>query len=247
MKKLFTSFVSLVLIFSMVGNVFAESNKVNYEYSSALIQVLQLDEIFVGAVGVDGEFLVLNQQKAIDNGISSDKIKEAKEKIKEYNKITKDVLEISPLLSFVGNQIQFDEIEAEKKGVSKELIKSTKSDIEKINKEATKDISANVTSTYAAASCGGTNKYEDRFYGYDTYFDSCNTTRIIGLLTIAAGIVTIAAVITAVINPPAGIAVGITAGLLGIGAGALTFASANGCGIYIRWSFDTPIWTGSQC
>lgn len=115
MKKLFTSILSVVLLFSMVGSVFAESKKVNYEYSSALVTAAQLDEIFVGAVGVDGEFLVLDQQKAINNGISSDKIKEAEEKIKEYNKITKDVLVISPLLTFVGNQIQFDEIAAEKK------------------------------------------------------------------------------------------------------------------------------------
>ena len=49
------------------------------------------------------------------------------------------------------------------------------------------------------------------------------------------------------IAPPAVLAVGIAAGLLTIGAGALTAANANGCGIYIRWSFDKPYWTGSQC
>ncbi|MEK9199833.1 hypothetical protein ACH0B5_17850 [Ureibacillus sp. 179-F W5.1 NHS] len=239
MKKLFTSILTVVLLFSMVGSVFAESKKVNYEYSTALVKAVQLDEKFVGAVGVDGEFLFLDQQKAIENGISTDKIKEAKEKIKDYNKITKDALEITPLLTFVGNQIQFDEIEAEEKGVSKELINATKSDIEKINKAS--------EGIFSIAACDGSNKYVDRWYGYDTYFDSCNANKLIGYLTIGAGITTIAAAITAFIAPPVGLAVGIAAGLIGIGAGALTVANANGCGILIRWSFDKPIWTGSQC
>ena len=240
MKKLFTSILSVVLLFSMVGSVFAESKKVNYEYSSALVTAAQLDEIFVGAVGVDGEFLVLDQQKAINNGISSDKIKEAEEKIKEYNKITKDVLVISPLLTFVGNQIQFDEIVAEKKGVSKELINATKIDVEKINKAAAEGI-------VSLAACGGTNKYEDRWYGFDTYFDSCVSNQIIGYLAIGVGITTIASLVTMAISPPAGMALGIAAGLLTIGGGALTVANAYGCGVLIRWSFDKPFWTGSQC
>lgn len=239
MKKLFTSILSLVLLFSMVGSVFAESMKVNYEYSSALVKAVQLDEIFVGAVGVDGDFLVLDQQKASDNGISSDKIKEAKEKIKEYNKITKDTLAITPFFTFVGNQILFDDKAAEKNGVSMELINATKYDVEKINGAA--------NSIVTLASCEGKNKFEDRWYGYDTYFDSCNTTKLIGYLTIGAGVTTIAAAITAFIAPPVGLAVGIAAGLMGIGAGVLTVASANGCGILVRWSFDKPIWSGSQC
>lgn len=239
MKKLFTSLLSLVLLFSMVGSVFAESVKVDYAYSSALVKAVQLDEVFVGAVGVDGEFLVLNQQKAIDNGISSDKINEAKEKIKEYNKIIEDTLAITPYFTFVGNQILFDDLAAEKNGVSKELINATKYDVEKINGEA------NSIATFA--SCEGTNKYEDRWYGYDTYFDSCNTTKLIGYLTIGAAITTIAAAITAFIAPPAGVAVGIAAGLIGAGAGVLTVASANGCGVIIRWTLDKPIWSGSQC
>lgn len=239
MKKLFTSLLSLVLLFSMVGSVFAESVKVDYAYSSALVKAVQLDEVFVGAVGVDGEFLVLNQQKAIDNGISSDKINEAKEKIKEYNKIIEDTLAITPYFTFVGNQILFDDLAAEKNGVSTELINATKYDVEKINGEA------NSIATFA--SCEGTNKYEDRWYGYDTYFDSCNTTKLIGYLTIGAAITTIAAAITAFIAPPAGVAVGIAAGLIGAGAGVLTVASANGCGVIIRWTLDKPIWSGSQC
>lgn len=240
MKNLFTSILSLVLLFSMVGNVFAEGQKVNYEYSSALVQAVQLDEIFVEVVGLDGDFIVLDQQKAINKGISTDKIKEAETKIEDYNKITKDALEISPLLTFVGNQIEFDEKEAKKRGVSEELINATKSDIEKINKAAEEDIS-----TYAT--CEGTNKFVDRWYGYDTYFNSCATTKIIGYVTVGAGITTVAAAITAFIAPPVGLVVGIAAGILGIGAGALTIASANGCGILIRWSLDKPIWTGSQC
>ncbi|MEY2372181.1 hypothetical protein [Lysinibacillus capsici] len=239
MKKLFTSLLSLVLLFSMVGSVFAESVKVDYAYSSALVKAVQLDEVFVGAVGVDGEFLVLNQQKAIDNGISSDKINEAKEKIKEYNKIIEDTLAITPYFTFVGNQILFDDLAAEKNGVSTELINATKYDVEKINGEA--------NSIASFASCEGTNKYEDRWYGYDTYFDSCNTTKLIGYLTIGAAITTIAAAITAFIAPPAGVAVGIAAGLIGAGAGVLTVASANGCGVIIRWTLDKPIWSGSQC
>lgn len=183
-----------------------------------------------------------DQQKAIDKGISSDKIKEAKIKIEEYNKITKDALEISPLLTFAGNYIQFDEKEAKKRGVSEELINATKSDVEKINKAAEEGIS-----TYATPDCKGINKYEDRWYGFDTYFNSCATTTLIGLLTIGAGVTTIAAAITAYFIPPVGLAVGIAAGLIGIGAGVLTVASANGCGVLIRWSFDTPFWTGSQC
>lgn len=64
MKKLFISILSLVLLFSMVGSVFAEGQKVNYEYSSALVKAVQLDEIFVETVGVDGEFLVLGSAKS---------------------------------------------------------------------------------------------------------------------------------------------------------------------------------------
>lgn len=238
MKKLFTSILSLVLLFSMVGSVFAEGKKVNYEYSSALVKAVQLDDKFVEAVRVDGEFIVLDQHKAIDNGISSTKIKEAKEKIKEYNKITKDSQAISPFLTFIGNQIQFDEIEAEKNGVSKELINATKSDIEKINSAG---------DSIFSRSCKGSNEFKNRIYGYDTYFDSCATTQLIGYLTIGAGVATIAAAITAFIAPPAGLAVGIAAGLIGIGAGVLTVASAKGCGVFIRWSFNKPIWTSSQC
>lgn len=65
MKNLFTSILSLVLLFSMVGNVFAEGQKINYEYSSALVQAVQLDEIFVEVVGLDGDFIVLDQQKPL--------------------------------------------------------------------------------------------------------------------------------------------------------------------------------------
>ncbi|MGE7839625.1 hypothetical protein ACQKNX_02420 [Lysinibacillus sp. NPDC093712] len=239
MKKLFTSILSLVLLFSMVGSVFAESVKVNYEYSSVLVQAVQLEEVFVGAVGLDGDFVVLDQQKAIDNGISSDKINEAKEKIKEYNKIIKDTLDITPYFTFEGDQILFDDIAAEKNGVSMELINTTKSDVDKVNGLA------NTLDT--RASCEGTNKYEDRWYGYDTYFDSCNTTKIIGLLTVGAGLTTIAGAITAALLPPVGIAIAIAGGLIGAGAGILTYASANGCGVIVRFTLDKPIWSGSQC
>lgn len=251
MKKLFTSILSLVLLFSMAGSVFAESMKVNYEYSSALVKAVQLDEVFVGVVGVDGEFLVLNEQKAIDNGISSEKINEAKDKIKEYNKIIKDTLAITPYFTFDGNEILFDDIAAEKNGVSMELINTTKSDVEKIN-DTTNSINAlpsygTAKGINTLASCEGKNKYEDRWYGYDTYFDSCNTTKLIGYLTVGTALTTVAAAITAFIAPPVGVAVGIAAGLIGAGAGILTVASANGCGVIVRWSLDKPIWSGSQC
>lgn len=154
MKKIFTTFVSLVLFFGIVGSVYAENMQVNYEYSSALVTAAQLDKSFVGVVGVDGELLVLDQHKALENGISFEKIKEAKEKIKEYNKITKDALAISPFITFNGNKIHFNEKEAEKKGVSKELINATNSDIEKINKAA--------ENIYSIAACEGASKFVDR-------------------------------------------------------------------------------------
>lgn len=66
-------------------------------------------------------------------------------------------------------------------------------------------------------------------------------------MTVGAGVATVAAAVAAFIFPPAGLAVGIAAGLLAIGAGALTVANAYGCGVYIKWSFDKPYWTGSQC
>ncbi|PLR91936.1 hypothetical protein [Bacillus sp. T33-2] len=185
--------------------------------------------------------------KAKQKGISTERINDAKNKIKEYNKITKNALAIQPFMEFDGASIQFNDKAAEKNGVSKQLIESTKSDVSKINSYVEKEKHNTDDGLVHIAACSGASKFVDTWNGYDTYFDSCETTKIIGYLTIGAGVATIAAAVAAFIFPPAGLAAGIAAGLMGIGAGALTVASAEGCGTKVKWMFDQPFWTGSQC
>lgn len=241
MKKLLAVFVSLVFLFSISSQGYAQTKESEDAYSDFLVQAIQLDEVFSSFIVLDGDYVKFKEREAIKSNISNEMIQDAKEKVEEFNKIIADSIAIKPFISFVGNELQFDAVGAEKNGVSEELINATKEDVEKISKSISSD------DKYSIAACSGKNAYVDHWYGYDTYFDSCNTNKIIGLLTVGAGIATIVAAVTAAIAPPVAVAAGIAAGLMGIGAGTLTYANAEGCGVYIKWTLDKPWWTGSQC
>lgn len=84
----------------------------------------------------------------------------------------------------------------------------------------------------------GKNKYEDTLTGFNTYFNSCTTDKIIDYIEIGAAIATIGAVIAAAIYPPSSLVTGIAGGLIAAGISALNVAASNGYGIKVKWFCD---------
>lgn len=108
------------------------------------------------------------------------------------------------------------------------------------------------TMVYTAAGCTpvGKSKYENTWYGFDTYFDSCETSKILAWVGVGVSATVLAASIVIFIYPPSAAAIGIATGLIALGASTLAIPATDDCGIHIKWFSDSskkPFWWGSQC
>ncbi|WP_420368654.1 hypothetical protein [Curtobacterium sp. L1-20] len=94
--------------------------------------------------------------------------------------------------------------------------------------------------------CAGRNRWDYTGIQLNVYLNSCNTTRVIGLINTGSGVATLAAAITAFTGLGVAIA-GALAGVLGIAGGVLTTCSARGRGIVIHNIPPGPVvWCNGQ-
>jgi hypothetical protein len=160
--------------------------------------------------------------------------------------LEEEVQLLSTFISSENGKLVFDEKGAKKSKLSKETIKQVKTDFEAANKVI--EEMQNNEEVSIASSCKGSNKYVDRWFGSSLYMDSCKTTELIGLLTVSAGVTTIAGTVASFTALPVGVSLLISAGLQGIRLGVLTYASSKGCGVYVNFAFDyVPMGAFSQC
>lgn len=94
--------------------------------------------------------------------------------------------------------------------------------------------------------CAGRNRWDYTGIQLNVYLNSCNTTRLIGLINTGSGVATIAAAITAFTGLGVAIA-GALAGVLGVAGGILTTCSARGRGIVVHNIPPGPVvWCNGQ-
>jgi len=106
----------------------------------------------------------------------------------------------------------------------------------------------NSSSFAAVSSCVGENSWGDTLFSEKTSVDSCVANQIVGLITMAASVATIAAVIVAAVFPPAALGTAVAAAILGFAAGYVAYQAAQGCGIKVHRLFGFFPWkVESQC
>lgn len=94
--------------------------------------------------------------------------------------------------------------------------------------------------------CSGKNRWDYTGIQLNVYLDSCNTTRVAGILGTAGGVTAAAAAITAVTGIGLAVA-GTFAGLLAIAGGIVTICSARGKGVVIHNIPPGPaVWCNGQ-
>lgn len=99
--------------------------------------------------------------------------------------------------------------------------------------------------TASKARCVGKTNYSVQWFGDQLKLNTCDVSRIIAALSIGAG----AAGITAIVlseTGVGGIAAGVIAGLLAIGAGALQWCSSDGTGVIFDVSWAGVPWCAAQ-
>lgn len=79
-----------------------------------------------------------------------------------------------------------------------------------------------------------------RWWGMEVHFNAVTTNRIIGAMNAGAGIVSLIAIVTVALGG-SGLAAGIVAALLAIGAGVLQIC-ANSSGVKINKPYVGPVW-----
>jgi hypothetical protein len=97
----------------------------------------------------------------------------------------------------------------------------------------------------AKAKCYGVNNYSVQWFGDQLKINSCVTSAVIGALSAGAGVAGIVAVITSETGI-GGIAAGLIAGILAIGAGVLATCGSRGNGTIIDLSWAGIPWCASQ-
>ncbi len=243
LKKIIVGIIGMVLLFSIISQVPATAAQVEIQtkeaISSLFTDVLELDSEFDNTIVMDGDYIVLDTNLAIKQGATDSDIKLAISKVNEHNQLTKDISDLQPFVTEDENGFNFDEESAREANVSEDLINTVVKDFELIN------------SIEPLADCKGQSKFEYNSDGFYTYFDSCETAKIITYIQIGAAIATLALAIATFIAPPVGLAAIIAVGLFDIGAVALNLVNIKGCGTWIRWggtySNPKPMWARSQC
>ena len=242
MKKFIMGLLAMVLMFSLTTQFPAKAaqieNDTNAKLSELLTGVLELGSEFDNTIDFNGEFIAIDTTLATKQGATKSEIKLAKSKVNEHNQITEDTLALQPFVTNDENGFYLDEESARTANVSEDLIEATVSDFELMN------------SIQPLATCNGKSKYEKTSNGFYTYFDSCETAKIINYIQIGAAIATLALAVASFIAPPVGLATIIAVGLFDVGALSLNFANIKGCGTWLKWTGTTnpePWWAGSQC
>lgn len=161
--------------------------------------------------------------------------------------LARHVATLAKYISFANDgRILFDAQGALKAGVPKEIVEEVKRDYDRYNESLG---SSFTTTPTTAAACLGVSKFVWRTYGvsWDAYFNSCDTNRIVGLMTAGAGLTAIAGAVAAALGISSATALLVASGLLTVGVGIIIYVSANGCGFVIRDGiFEAPrVW--GQC
>lgn len=95
------------------------------------------------------------------------------------------------------------------------------------------------------ANCAGQTNYSTQWFGHQLKLNSCDANRVIAAMSAGAGVAGLAAIITSETGV-GGIAGGVIAGVLAIGAGALGWCAANGTGVIIDLSWAGVPWCAAQ-
>ncbi|MHC8516706.1 hypothetical protein [Sporosarcina sp. ITBMC105] len=129
---------------------------------------------------MDGDYVALYINLAKKQGATDSDIKLAIAKVNEHNQITNDVATLQPFVTYDENGFNFDEEAAREANISEDLIATTVNDFESMN------------TVEPFASCKGKSAFEKQSYGFYTFFDSCETAKIINYIQIGAAIATLA-------------------------------------------------------
>lgn len=100
----------------------------------------------------------------------------------------------------------------------------------------------NSSSFAAVSSCVGENDWGDTLFSEKVLVDSCVANQIVGLVTMAASVATVAAVIMAAVFPPAALGTAVAAAILAFNAGYIAYHAAQGCGIKVHRLFGFFPW-----
>jgi hypothetical protein len=242
MKKIITGLVAMVLMFSLTTQFTANAaqieNETNDTLSDLFTGVLELGSDFDNTIGLNGDYIAIDTTLATKQGATNSEIKQAKSKVKEHNQITEDTLALQPFVTNDEKGFYLDEESARTANVSEDLIEATIKDFELMN------------SIEPLATCNGRSSFTKTSDGFYSYFDSCETAKIINYIQIGAAIATLALAVASFIAPPVGLATIIAVGLFDVGAISLGFANIANCGIWIKWTGTTnpdPGWAHNQC
>ncbi len=108
------------------------------------------------------------------------------------------------------------------------------------------DVAAGTAAIAASrASCAGQTSYSIQWFGYQLKLNSCVTNAVIGGLSAGAGAAGIAAIIASETGI-GGLAGGLLAGILAIGAGVLGICASSGNGVIVDLSWAGVPWCASQ-
>lgn len=97
----------------------------------------------------------------------------------------------------------------------------------------------------AASACRGKNNSTTQWFGWQLKVDSCVANRLIGELAAGAGAATVIGLISSWTGI-GGLAAGLVAGILAIGAGVLGACASNGKGLIIDVAWNGVPWCAGQ-
>lgn len=109
---------------------------------------------------------------------------------------------IFPYVSYENGTISFDAEGAEADGLEQDLLERIQNDFSFLNTS---------NSFRTQQTCGGVSRSDNRWYGEDVYFNSCDAAELATMLTNNASISAIASVVSAFI--PGGLPVSVSSGL----------------------------------
>lgn len=136
-EKVISGIISLVLLFSIIGQVPVSAVNAERDFPKFFVNVLELDSEFDGTISIDGDYIKLDTKLAIKQGVTDSEIEIAVSKVNNYNKLTDEILAIQPFIKADEKSIHFDEKAAKNANVSDKLITSTKEDAELMNSVGT--------------------------------------------------------------------------------------------------------------
>ncbi len=144
---------------------------------------------------------------------------------------------------------ELDADSAAEEGIPASAIEEWEAGLAAANGGSTTQASREISSL-AAATCRGSNKWVQRWYGWDLYMNSCTVQQVRNYMLAGGSVLGLVSFITGKIPTPptvaASILTGIAAGLYAIGAAALNICAQSGRGVIVRGSASLPFWCQSQ-